>query len=378
MIPVRSTGSIKKESSLVSFFNRKGKLYVQFEANGKRYQRSTRLEDTPKNRALVKKEVVPRLQQKILSGQFESERTKVKTFAFYAEKHKALKDGLKTYNALRGTIDNRLLPVFGNKKVDTIRRADVKEFADTLLQSVSPKRAKSIINILAAILDIAVDYEHIVTNPAKNIKLPKHEGIRKIQPFSKEEVQTILANAEDWFKNIVATAFYTGMRQGEIIALTWDDIDFERKTITVNKRIKKGVISTPKTKSSIRIVPMLDILIPYLKNQYELCKEINCSSVFFNPRTNKQFFDTGKLLPYWYETLEKANVEKRVFYNTRHTFITLMLRSGQVPMLDIAQIVGHKNIEEIIQTYARYLPNEHLKLNRSLSVFTDNSADKAG
>ncbi len=53
---------------------------------------------------------------------------------------------------------------------------------------------------------------------------------------------------------------------------------------------------------------MLDILVPYLQNQYKLCKQVGCSSVFFNPKTNKQFFDTGKLLPYWYKILEQANV----------------------------------------------------------------------
>ena len=55
---------------MIAFFNRQGKLYVQFEANGKKYQRSTKLDDTPKNRALVKKEVFPKLQMKIIRGEF--------------------------------------------------------------------------------------------------------------------------------------------------------------------------------------------------------------------------------------------------------------------------------------------------------------------
>ena len=81
MQPIKSTGSNNKEHCMISFFNRKGKLYVQFVADGKKYQRSTRLEDTPKNRTLVKKEVVPKLQAKILKGEF-SKKEEVKNFDF--------------------------------------------------------------------------------------------------------------------------------------------------------------------------------------------------------------------------------------------------------------------------------------------------------
>jgi len=69
MHPIKSTGS-NKESTMISFFNRKGKLYLQFEADGKKYQRSTKLEDTQQNRTFIKKEIIPKLQLKILSGEF--------------------------------------------------------------------------------------------------------------------------------------------------------------------------------------------------------------------------------------------------------------------------------------------------------------------
>ncbi|MDQ7042180.1 MAG: site-specific integrase, partial [Sulfurimonas sp.] len=63
------------------------------------------------------------------------------------------------------------------------------------------------------------------------------------------------------------------------------------------------------------------------------------------------------------------------FYNSRHTFVTNMIRSSGVSILDISQMVGHKTIEETISTYAKYLPQEHLKISRSLDVFTDKTTD---
>jgi len=368
MSSIKSTGS-KKGAKMISFFNRKGKLYVQFEANGKKYQRSTKLDDTPQNRALVKKEVVPKLQQKILSGEFAQQQKKIYVFKEFAIKYKKSKDTLKTYRHLRGIVDNKLLPFFGNKEVDKITRGEIKEFTDNLLENLTPKRTRMILNTLKAILDIAVDYEHILTNPADNIKLPKHKPM-KMQPFTPDEVHILLTHSNGWFQNMIALALYTGMRQGEMIALTLNDIDFESMTINVDKRIAQGEIDTPKTESSIRKVPIFEPLVPYLKNQIELCKKEMSFALFFNPNTKESFYDSKKLSKYWYQLLDECGFEHRRFYNTRHSFVTNMIRSGAVSILDVSQMVGHKTIEETISTYTKFFPEEHLKVSRNLDPFT--------
>ena len=368
MNSIKSTGS-KKGAKMISFFNRKGKLYVQFEADGKKYQRSTKLDDTPQNRALVKKEVVPKLQQKILSGDFAQQQKKIYVFKEFAIKYKKSKDTLKTYRHLRGIVDNKLLPVFGNKEVDKITRGEIKEFTDTLLEDLTPKRTRMILNTLKAILDIAIDYEHILINPADKIKLPKHKPM-KMQPFTPDEVHILLSNSNGWFQNMVALALYTGMRQGEMIALTLGDIDFESMTINVDKRIAQGEIDTPKTESSIRKVPIFEPLVAYLKNQLELCKQEMSFAFFFNPNTKESFYDSKKLSKYWYQLLDECGFEHRRFYNTRHSFVTNMIRSGAVSILDVSQMVGHKTIEETISTYTKFFPEEHLKVSRNLDPFT--------
>jgi len=373
MSSIKSTGS-KKGAKMISFFNRKGKLYVQFEANGKKYQRSTKLDDTPQNRALVKKEVVPKLQHKILSGEFAKQQKKVYIFKEFATKYKMSKDTLKTYRHLRGIVDNKLLPVFGNKEVDKITRGEIKEFTDNLLLDLTPKRTRMILNTLKAILDIAIDYEHIVINPAANIKLPKHKPM-KMQPFMPKEVRMLINHSNGWFQNMIALALYTGMRQGEMIALTISDIDFESMTINVDKRIAQGEIDTPKTESSIRKVPIFEPLVPYLKNQLELCKTEMCFALFFNPNTKESFYDSKKLSKYWYNLLDECGFEHRRFYNTRHSFVTNMIRNGAVSILDVSQMAGHKTIEETISTYTKFFPEEHLKVSRDLDPFTCKTTD---
>ena len=359
---------------MITFFNRKGKLYLQFIVNEKRYQRSTKLEDTPKNRVLVQKEVIPKLQHKILSGEFAKQQMQTYSFAEFATKYKISKEHLKSYRHLRGMVDNRLLPIFANKDVKKISRGEIKEFVDTLLLDLTPKRTRMILNTLRAILDIAMDYEYITINPTYNIKLPKHKAMQ-MQPFTPNEVRILLSHSKGWFQNMIALALYTGMRQGEMIALTISDIDLESMTINIDKRIAQGEIDTPKTESSIRKVPIFKALVPYLQNQLELCKEEMCFSLFFNPYTKESFYDSKKLSKYWYDLLDKCGFEHRRFYNTRHSFVTNMIRSGAVSILDVSQMVGHKTIEETISTYTKFFPEEHLRVSRNLDPFTDTTTD---
>ena len=360
------------ENYNVTMFNRKGKLYLQYYINGKQKQKSTRLPDTPQNRKLVKNEVIPKLILKLKSGDFN--KPKVEVFKWYGDKYLRTKENLKTFWDLKNVLYNQLYPNFGDITIDKIKRGDIKLWIDELLNRITPQRAKTLLNIMGTVFDVAIEYEHIKDNPTKNITLPKNVIVREMKPFSPQEVESLISNAEGWFKNFITFCFYTGMRHGEIIALNWSDIDFENLIINVNKRVKHGQTDTPKTKSGIRKIPIFKPLLPFLKNQLQISKQSKSLKVFTNPNTQKAFYDTKHLTPHWKRVLAKCGFEYRVIYNTRHTFASNMIKSG-VNMLDLAQMMGHSNTEEIIRTYAKYLPNEHLKISRDFNPFTDKLTD---
>ncbi len=244
------------ENPRVSLFNRKGILYVQFYIEGKLKQKSLRMPYTKENIKLAKKLIVLQIEKKILSGEYKQLNKKAKEFEYYASIYLRQKEDLKSYYEYENIVINQLFPLFKHKKVNEITKGEIKEWVDKRLQEISSKRMRNILNILIAILDIAVDYEHISINPAKNIKLPSHKKVRDMKPFNKEEVNLLMENAEGQFKNYLAVAFYTGMRPGEIIALTISDVNLDEMYINVNKRVRKGNIDTPKTTNSIRKVPI--------------------------------------------------------------------------------------------------------------------------
>ncbi|MFA7500946.1 MAG: site-specific integrase, partial [Sulfurimonas sp.] len=166
--------------------------------------------------------------------------------------------------------------------------------------------------------------------------------------------------------------FYTGARTGEVLALTWNDIDLENRTISITKGLRNGVIGKPKTKSSVRDVPIFEPLVKHLKEHMNRSRSI---SLFVNPHTDKMFYKSAKLTPFWRNLLNECNLEYRILYSTRHTFISTMLKNSNLSMLDIAQIVGHANTEMIVRNYAKFIKGEHLKISRNLDIFTDKTTD---
>ena len=363
------------ENPKVSLFNRKGKLYVQYYLNGKCIQKSLKKDYTKENVKLAKKFVIPEIERKILLGEIKESKKKVKEFEYYANIYLKQKESLKSYYEYENIVINQLFPLFKNRKVNEITKGEIKEWCDKRLNKITPKRLKNILNILIAILDIAVDYEHIQTNPAKNIKLPTHKPIRDMKPFTEEEVKLLIQNAQGQLKNYLAVAFYTGMRPGEIIALTMSDVNFNEMYINVNKRIRKGRIDTPKTKNSIRKVPILENFKSYLEDLIQKAKEKKVFNLF-TTKNNKPYYSSDKLHKEWYSLLEKCNVKKRVMYNARHTFATIAIKKG-IPIYNVSQILGHRNTQETLETYAKFVNNEHLKINRNLLLFTDNLTDSA-
>ena len=355
----------------ITFFNRSGKLYMQYIINGVKKQKSLKMDYNKPNLKLVHQNI-PNIAKKIEKSLSDKQ---YHSFTYFAKLYLKSKEDLKTYNETQNIVNHQLLPIFGDMLVVDIKRGDIKKWTDKRLDEISSKRMRRLIGIVKNILQIAIEYEEIKNNPADNISLPKHQKSREMLPFKSEEIELLLNNCDiQWFKNYLAVAFYTGMRPGEIIALRIDDVNLKEMYINVDKRIKKGIEDTPKTKSGIRKIPIFNVLVTYLKNQIELAKKINTPYLFFTPTKGTPFYSSDKLHSYWNTLLEKVNIEQRAMYNTRHTFATMMIKKG-VDMFKTSQTLGHKNIHETLTNYAKYLPNENLNIQRDIDFSADKLAD---
>ena len=158
-----------------------------------------------------------------------------------------------------------------------------------------------IANTFSAIFKEAFYDEAVEKNPFDYIKRPKKvQG--EAQPFEKEVMLQLIESAEGWFQNFLALSFFTGLRTGEAVALKWEDIDFTLQELEVKRSRRYGKDITPKTQKSIRVVPIFDELLPYLKAQRELTKEIGSEYIFLSVN-NQPFKDGNRIRDYHWKRL---------------------------------------------------------------------------
>ncbi|MEA2027696.1 MAG: tyrosine-type recombinase/integrase [Campylobacterota bacterium] len=345
---------------MVTLFKRSnGILYLEFIQYGKKVQRSTKLEDTPTNRAFIKREIIPPLKQKILMGDFDKE--KPKEFSYYSSIYIDEKKHLKTIKKITKHIDN-INNFFGDKQIDKISRGDIKEYLSNMMKSNTPKTARNYLSNIRGVFHVAYDAEVIKTNPTLDIQLPTHQ-VQVVEPFTPNEVKILLLNANDFFKLYLSIAFYTGMRSGEILGLQKSDFDFDKGIINIQRSITGGKITTPKTDKSIRTVPILAQLMPYLKFTNKI------KWLFHKRNGDNMFSFGGNLKKQWISLLKFSEIDYRKIYATRHTFIVSMLKYSKLSVIEIAQIVGHTNTQMIIRHYAKYIKDEHLKIDRDIKLY---------
>ncbi|WP_277934077.1 site-specific integrase [Campylobacter hyointestinalis] len=151
------------------------------------------------------------------------------------------------------------------------------------------------------------------------------------------------------------------MRPGEIIALLWKDIDFEKKQIRIYKTIVRGNFAPPKTKASKRDIDMLPLAEQALKAQYELTK--NYDFVFINQSKN-HFSTHDYIAGRFKKILESNDIQDRKLYNLRHTFASQLVSKGE-DILWISKTLGHKDPQTTLMYYSKPIKeDENIRLEK--------------
>ncbi len=173
----------------------------------------------------------------------------------------------------------------------------------------------------------------------------------EINPFNKDEIIKILNSTTGNLYYFIVIMVYTGMRPGEIISLTWNDIDFEKKRIAVDKTTVNGKVGDVKTESSVRYVDIIPVLEDELKNLY---KETGNNKYLLLSSFNKPFYSHDIIAKRFKELLMDINIKERKLYNLRHTFASMMISQGQ-NILWVSRMLGHKDISITLKVYTKFI-----------------------
>ncbi len=270
-----------------------------------------------------------------------------------------------TLDKYTNIVRDRLNPTFGDLEVSSIKPSDIKKWLYDL-SDIGGKSKRIYLSVLSGILQEALYDEVINRNPVKLVRLPKF-NTPKIKPFTADEVKNIMLLAKnDNYRFYLAIAFYTGMRSGEIIALKKSDIDFDKHIITVQRTRSRFGESTPKTRHSIREIPIIKLLFPYLTEIYN--KHDN--EYLFITQYKKPYRDTTVFVEeYWKPSLKKLGLVYRRPYNARHTYATNMLYNNLVTPVQLAQLLGHANTQMVFDVYVNYLDTFNINFDRSIEIY---------
>ena len=264
----------------------------------------------------------------------------------YSKQYLKDKSHLKSYPQIINKVA-KINEYFGAMIITQIKRSDVKNWVHDRLEINTPKTVKEYLIDIRGIINIAIENEHIKDNVAKDIKLPTHTK-KEIEPFSPAEVKMILSKANDWLRLYLAIAFYTGLRTGEILGLMQSDIDLKKRVLYVRRNITKGQITTPKTKNSLREVPILDDLVPYLR-------KVPKSLWIFHTVDEKPLKAfAGNRQNQWRDLLKECDITYRKIYATRHTFIVSLLKNSDFLFID--EPSSYLDIKQRLKIYISKTP----------------------
>lgn len=259
---------------------------------------------------------------------------------------------LSTLQDYNSAIYHHLIPTFGNLTISELTASKVKEWLSEL--PCSNKRKSNILTPLRQMFEELYHDEIIDKNPLQRVKnLPNKT--REPEPFKQEEIIKILNELTGQEKNLIQFAFYSGLRTSELIALRWQDVEFEQNRIFIKQAHVRGQLKDTKTKSGKREVTLQTQAKEALLNQQAFTGKQN-ETVFHNPQTNLPWKNDQPIRKnVWIPALKKAGIKYRNPYQTRHTFASTLLSRGEKPLW-VAQQMGHKDWGMIIKVYGRWIP----------------------
>ncbi|MBL7879454.1 MULTISPECIES: tyrosine-type recombinase/integrase [Elizabethkingia] len=271
-----------------------------------------------------------------------------------------------SFSAYTLLIENHLLPNFGNKIA--IEEADVQSFVFQKLETgLSHKTIKDILIVLKMILKFGAKNKWLQYTPF-DIQFPTEREKHNIEVLTKTDQKKIMNYIQEHFtfRNLgVYICLSAGMRIGEVCALTWEDIDTDNGIISVNRTIQRIyviedgtrrtelILDTPKTKNSIREIPISKDLLRILK---PFKKIVNPS--FFVLTNDAKPTEPRTYRSYYKNLMKELKMPELKFHGLRHSFATRCIESN-CDYKTVSVLLGHSNISTTLNLYVH--PNMEQK-----------------
>lgn len=278
----------------------------------------------------------------------------------------------RTLRNKRYMIETHIIPYLGDKKMNEVLPADIIAWQKEIKEKNEFSQAylRMLQNQITGIFNHASNIYSLKNNPCKKVKKMGRSDDRSLNFWTIEEYQRFIDTFEKGSVHYVMfeMLFWTGMREGELLALTMDDIDLVQLNINVTKTYyrmnKKDIITEPKTENSVRTIAIPQFLADELREYYGI--------LYKYPKDARLFPFVAEAVQHIMKRhAEKAGVKKIRVHDLRHSHCAYLINQGVQPII-IKERLGHKDIKITLNTYGHLYPSEQKKVADMLNSLNKN------
>lgn len=270
---------------------------------------------------------------------------------------------------------HHIVPYLGEMKLDEITPKDIIHWQDQVMKDNNYKQTylKAIHNQLSALFNYAVRFYGLKSNPAR---LAGNMGIEEVDEtkfWTKEEYLTFsraMMNKEESY-HAFEILYWCGIRLGELLALTAEDFDFEKKTLRINKSYQhikgKNVITTPKTRKSNRVLTLPDFLAEEMQDYISRLPYLKVDDRIFTITKSGLHHEIDR-------GCRETGVKRIRVHDLRHSHVSMLIEMG-FSAVNIANRVGHESVK-VTYRYAHMFPNKDLMIAKKLNISRNGEKDE--
>lgn len=264
-----------------------------------------------------------------------------------------------TQHGYKTVLSNHVLPAWRDWRLRDIERLSVQQWvADRFRQGQGWQSARNAWVLLSGILETAVEYGYLTTNPARGVKFPQQGLKEKLTIIAGDSFAKLLIQLQEPHRTMVSLIAATGLRIGELLALRWSSLDLQSGTLTVRESVFEGKFQPPKTQRALRTIPLGSYAVAALKMHRERGTRREAEDLVFSNKHGGPVRESKVLTNVLQPAAKAVGLGRVTWHQFRHIHSSL-LNDLKVPVKIAQEQLGHASISTTLNIYTHVVDASH-------------------
>lgn len=247
----------------------------------------------------------------------------------------------------------------GDKRLCDIAKQDVQQFVtEKFRQGLAWQTVRNAWIVLSTVLDSAVEYESLAVNPARGVKFPPQAPRTEPKVFTANDLKRLLEQLEEPYRTMVALSSLTGVRIGELLALRWQVVDFQARTLRIAESVFQGKFQLPKSQKSVRTIPIGPVASRIILEHYQRSERRDPNDLVFSRAGNAPYRESNLLQQVLQPAAVVAGLGHVTWHQLRHVHASVLHDLG-VPVKIAQKQLGHATVQTTLNIYTHAIPETH-------------------